>query len=116
MESSRESVEVKNLNNIFQQSIEKSVEKDRNISNLDRINVIKGIHKAISSNDVRKKNKEKGLFTDFIQNNKNHSRINKNKDSTSICNSKDVMIVIFYLLKNYSIIFSMTLFAQKINI
>lgn len=55
VDSSRESIEIKNLNNIFQQSIEKSMEKDGKLSNLDGMNIIKKIHKAVSSSDVRKK-------------------------------------------------------------
>jgi len=93
MDSSRESVEIKNLNNIFQQSIEKSVEKDKKISNLDGMNMNKKIHKAVSSNIIRKKNFGNCLHTDFIKNNKNYNRINefinKNKDSSPLSNLKE---------------------------
>ena len=93
IESSRESIDVKNLNNIFQQSIEKSVEKNRNLSNLDEVK-LKNIHKAISSNDIRKKNFNNCLYTDYIKNNnKNINRINefinKNKNSPSPINLKN---------------------------
>jgi len=92
IDSSRESVEIKNLNNIFQQSIEKSIEKERQISNLDGMNIIR-IHKAVSSSDVRKKNFENCLYTDFIKNNKKYNRvneyINKNKNDLKENNSKE---------------------------
>ena len=93
IDSSRESIEVKNLNNIFQQSIEKSVEKERKLSNIDGMQIIKRIHKAVSSNDVRKRNIEKCLYTDFIQNNKNNNRVNEyinnNKNLDSSCKIKE---------------------------
>jgi len=80
------------LNNIFQQSIEKSIEKERQISNLDGMNIIR-IHKAVSSSDVRKKNFENCLYTDFIKNNKKYNRvneyINKNKNDLKENNSKE---------------------------
>ena len=89
IDSSRESVEIKNLNNIFQQSIEKSVEKDRKISNEEETKNIKRVHKAISSNDIRKKKFGNCLYTDFIKNNKIYNRVNeyvnKNKDSSPLC-------------------------------
>ena len=96
IESSRESVEVKNLNNIFLQSIDKSFEKERKLSNIDEARAVKQIHKAISSNDIRKKNNEKSLYSDIDQSNKNYNRvieyINKNKKSPSPINSieKDI--------------------------
>ena len=93
MESSRDSIQVKNLDKIFQQSIEKSVEKEKKISNIDEMKTIKIIHKAVSSNDVRKKKQGNCLFTDYMQNNNNLNRVeeylNKNKKSPSPHNSKE---------------------------
>ena len=97
IESSRESIEIKNLNNIFQGSIEKSEEKinqnrkNRNISDVCGIHIRKKIHKAVSANDVRKKNFENCLYTDFIFNNQNVNKNNENKykNSVSPCISKE---------------------------
>ena len=93
VDSSRESIEIKNLNNIFQQSIEKSMEKDGKLSNLDGMNIIKKIHKAVSSSDVRKKNFGNCLYTDFIKNNRNYNRVNEyiniNKNALLENNSKE---------------------------
>ena len=87
IDSSRESIEVKNLNNIFQNSIEKSEEKinkkkqNRNICEISGIYVTKKIHKAVSANDVRKKNYEICLFTDFIDNHQNNYKVNNENKS-----------------------------------
>ena len=92
VESSRDSDEVKNLDKIFQQSIEKSVEKEKNISKIDGTETIKKIHKAVSSNDVRKKKLDNCLFTDYMQNNRNINRVEEflsNKKSPSPHNSKE---------------------------
>ena len=95
-DSTRDSVEVKNLNNIFVQTNEKSVEKERKISNLDGVKIAKRIHKAVSSNDIRKRNIENSIYNDSIQKNKNINRVNeflnKNKNSPSPSNSKDNQI------------------------
>ena len=93
IDSTRDSVEVKNLNNIFLQTIEKSSEKERQISNLDDIKVIKKIHKAVSSNDIRKKSNENFLNTDSIQNKISYNRVNEfinnNKIASPINNLKE---------------------------
>ena len=94
MDSTRESVEVKNLNNIFQKAIDKSCVKDRHLSNLDENKIIKKIQKAVSSNDIRKKCCENCLNTDFILNKKNYNRVNEfinnnnNKNVSPIANLK----------------------------
>ena len=96
IDSTRDSVEVKNLNNIFLQANEKSVEKERQLSNLDGIRIAKRIHKAVSSNDIRKRNIDNCIYTDNIQKNKNMNRVNeflnKNKNSPSPSNSKENQI------------------------
>ena len=93
IDSTRDSVEVKNLNNIFLQTIEKSSEKERQISNLDDIKVIKKMHKAVSSNDIRKKSNENFLNTDSIQNKISYNRVNEfinnNKIASPINNLKE---------------------------
>ena len=93
IDSTRDSVEVKNLNNIFLQTIEKSGEKERQLSNLDDIKVIKKIHKAVSSNDIRKKSNENFLNTDSIQNKISYNRVNEfinnNKIASPINNLKE---------------------------
>ena len=94
IDSARDSIEVKNLNNIFLQTNEKSVEKERQLSNLDGIRIAKRIHKAVSSNDIRKRNIENCIYTDNIQKNKNINRVNEflNKNSPSPLNSKENQI------------------------
>ena len=99
MDSTRDSVEVKNLNNIFLQTNEQSVERERKLSNLDGIIFAQRIHKAVSSSDVRKRNIDNCLNTDNIQKNKNINRVNeflnKKIKSPSPSNVKENQINIY---------------------
>ena len=103
MESKDEIIEAKNLENLFQESVDKNVElienksnkKNRNISDLPSARIIINLHKAISSNNVRNRVISNCLNTDFIdkkinkKNVQNNNNENRDKPSKTPCNSRN---------------------------
>ena len=90
-----ENIEVKNLENLFQESIDKiekksPKKKNRNISDLIITRNILKIHKAISSRDIRNKMEGNVLYTDYafdhiknILKNDNNNKENSSKVNLS---------------------------------
>ena len=107
LESKDENIEVKNLENLFQESMDKISDKidvspkfkNRNISDLANTrNIIIKMHKAISSQDVRNKLVNNCLLIDLQaekknndsnQNNKNNNLIRDKPSKTPICSSRE---------------------------
>ena len=107
LESKDENIEVKNLENLFQESMDKISDKidvspkfkNRNISDLANTrNIIIKMHKAISSQNVRNKLVNNCLLIDLQaekknndsnQNNKNNNLIRDKPSKTPICSSRE---------------------------
>ena len=85
---SHNDMEVKNLDNLFQQSMDTSGQeiksprkKNKNISDLSITRNLSKMHKAISSKDIRNKKDDNFLYSDLIA-----ERINKNVKKNSVLN------------------------------
>lgn len=100
---SHNDMEVKNLDNLFQQSMDTSGQeiksprkKNKNISDLPITRNLSKMHKAISSKDIRNKKDDNFLYSDLIaerinKNVKKNSVLNINKPSKTPFSSRDII-------------------------
>ena len=90
-----ENIEVKNLENLFQESINKiekkspKKKKNRNISDLIITRNLNKMHKAISSRDIRNKMEGNVLYTDYAVDKIMNNLVEKSDNNSKEKSSKD---------------------------